>query len=33
MLDFLRSCAADKTSPQAIDRMIDLPGTGRIVQQ
>jgi hypothetical protein len=33
MLDFLRSCAADKTSRQAIDPMIDLPGTRRIVQQ
>ena len=33
MLDFLRSCAADKTSPQAIDHIIDLPGTDLIVKQ
>jgi hypothetical protein len=33
MLDFLRSCAADKPSPQAIDHIIDLPGTDLIVKQ
>ena len=33
MLDFLRSCAADKASPQELDRVITLPGTKLVVQQ
>jgi hypothetical protein len=33
MLEFLRSCAADKAPPQELDRVIALPGTGLVVQQ
>jgi hypothetical protein len=33
MLDFLRSCAASKASPQQLDRLIALPGTELVVQQ
>jgi hypothetical protein len=33
MLHFLQSCAAGKASPQALDRLIALPGTELVVQQ
>jgi Putative zinc dependent peptidase (DUF5700) len=33
MLDFLRSCAASKATPQELDRVIAFPGTGLVVEQ
>lgn len=33
MLDFLRSCAANKATPQELERLIALPGTELVVQQ
>jgi hypothetical protein len=33
MLHFLRSCAANKSTPQELDRVITLPGTALVVQQ
>ena len=33
MLDLLRSCAADKATPQEVDHVVSLPGTDLVVKQ